>query len=425
MRMQATRRRLWIRFLRWSGWAAGAILAAHLAAQSSIFHILSSPNPSNQGNTINGITTVPHSGLWAVGYSGSNFPTNETVTLIERFDGSNWTVVPSPNPGHQTAGCPADETANVLNAVAGTSATDIWAVGYYFNCASLINLEPLILHWNGTQWTVALASVLNTAGNNALNGVVAFSPTNAYAVGYQANPSNGAVLTLVEHWDGTSWTVVPSPNANPNGNSLNAVAGASPSDIWAVGSQVHQANTSDLTLIEHFDGVQWKLVPSPNPLTGNLDQNILNSLVAVSPDNVAAVGFLLNSAIPNALTLVERWDGTSWRVVPSPNVSTAPSDANHLNAVAALSASDMYAVGWFEDAATSGQHRTLIEHFDGSAWSIIPGPVKGLGQHLNAVFAIPGTRNIWVGGAFSVNGTDPEFGDLIVPQTLVLFTPGG
>ncbi|HZT31921.1 MAG TPA: hypothetical protein VFA33_18675 [Bryobacteraceae bacterium] len=406
-------------------WLGCALFAAGiLAAQSSIFRVQPSPSSYPRGVTLNAVAAFAANDVWAVGYRGSNFPTNQTKTLIEHFDGANWSVAPSPNPAHGTQNCPADETANVLNAVGGTSSSDVWAVGYFFHCATLINLEPLILHWDGMQWKVAQAAILSTHGNNALNGVIALSPTNAYAVGYQA-ASNGAVLTLVEHWDGTQWSVMPSPNANPNGNQLNAVSAASPTDIWAVGSQVDQITNTNQTLVEHFDGVQWTVMPSPNPLHGDLDQNILNGVVAVSPTDVTAVGFLLNTSIPNALTLVEHWDGAKWRVVPSPNVSTAANDANHLNAVAAFSASDIYAVGWFEDAATVGQHHTLIERFDGSAWRIIASPTAGAAQHLNGVFALAGTRNAWVAGAFSIHGTDPEFGDLIIPRTLILFTPIG
>ncbi len=401
------------------------IPTANVAAQSSIFSVVSTPSPNTAGDTLNAVATIDANNVWAVGYKGSNFPTNGTATLVERFNGTTWSVVPSPNPGHATSTCPANETANVLNAVAGTSANDVWAVGYFFNCTSLIELEPLILHWDGTRWHVSLASILSTQGSNALNGVVALSPTNVYAVGYQVNPVNSGVITLVEHWDGTKWTVMQTPNANQNGNLLNAVTAVSPTDIWAVGSLVDQTNTSNLTLIEHFDGVQWSIIPSPNPRNGFLDQNILSSVVAVSSTSVTAVGFVLDAAVPSAITLIEHWDGATWKVVNSPNVSTSSGDANHLNAIAMLSPTDMYAVGWFEDAATNGQHTTLIEHFDGSRWSIIPSPTKSLAQHLNGVGALPGTKKVWVGGAYSPNGIDPEFGDLSLPKTLVLFTPNG
>lgn len=403
----------------------GGILLTCAAAQTSRFTVVSTPNPNPVADTLNAVAAIGPNNVWAVGYRGSNFPTNGTTTLIEHFDGTAWSVVPSPNPGHQTANCPAGETANVLNAVAGTSANDVWAVGYFFNCATQIELQPLILHWDGSRWKVSQASILSTRGNNALNGVVALSPTDVWAVGYQVNPTNSGVLTLVEHWDGTKWSVVSSPNANQNGNSLNSVTAVSATDIWAVGSLVDQPTNTNQTLIEHYDGFQWSIVPSPNGSLGDLDQNILNSVVAVAPNDVTAVGFNLNASIPNAVTLIEHWDGAAWSIVPSPNVSTDVGAANHLNAVAMVSPTDIYGVGWFEDAATGGQHTTLMEHFDGSKWTIAASPAKSLAQHLNGISVIPGTRKVWVGGALSPNGTNFEFGVLDVPRTLVLFTPIG
>src|SRR5262249_22259677 len=50
---------------------------------------------------------------------------------------------------------------------------------------------------------------------------------------------------------------------------------------------------------------------------------------------------------------------------------------------------------------------------------------EGVAQQLNGAFTVPNTRNIFVGGAFSNVGIDPEFGFLQIPKTLILFTPIG
>jgi hypothetical protein len=85
----------------------------------------------------------------------------------------------------------------------------------------------------------------------------------------------------------------------------------------------------------------------------------------------------------------------------------------------------MYAIGFFADSTSSGEQQTLVEHFDGRSWSIIPSPKKGSAQQLNGGFALPGTQNVWGVGAFSTDGTDPETGLLNVPKTLVIFSPIG
>src|SRR5581483_688766 len=394
------------------------IFAESLLAQSSIFTIQNSPSPDTQGNTLNAVAAVSPTDVWAVGYRHDN-NLNDSRTLTLHWDGTSWKAIPSPNPG-STPECKNNNTGNVLNSVAAVSSNDVWAVGLAFNCHSLI--RPLIIHWDGTQWKPAANPPLRTNDNSALNGVVALASNNIYAVGYQP-ASNGAVLTLVEHWDGTAWSVMPTPSPT-TGNVLSAVSAASPTDIWAVGTRTDIATTSIQTLVEHFDGATWKIVPSPNPLPkSSLNQNIFTGVQAVSPTDVTAVGFLNDANNLRVLTLIEHWDGTKWSVVPSPNQSTAAGSLNILRGVTAISATDVYAAGYYADGATGGQHTTMVQHFDGTAWSITASPVKALAQQLNGTFALPGTGNLWVVGAFSRFGIDPETGFLQIPQTLVLFSP--
>jgi hypothetical protein len=390
-------------------------------AQTSIFNIQSSPSPNVQGNTLNAVAALSSTEAWAAGYMNDN-NLNDSRTLTMHWDGTRWKTVLSPNPG-STPGCNNSNTGNVLNAVAEIAQNDVWAVGFAFTCTSA-NLRPIALHFDGTRWNVVPTPRLRSTGNAALNGILAFASNDIYAVGYQP-AANGAVLTLVEHWDGTAWKLVPSPNGNSTGNVLWGVSGTSSTDIWAVGDKV-APNLPVETLVEHFDGTKWSVVPSPNPaLNSDLSQNVLLSVQAASSSDVTAVGFILDAAAQVRLTLVEHWDGSSWTVIPSPNQGQSSGDFNALKSVAAISATDIYAVGFFADSATFGQQKTLVEHFDGNTWTIIPSPTKGVAQQLNGAFALPNTGNVWGVGAFSLQGTDPETGFLMVPRTLVLFTPIG
>lgn len=408
--------------VRWTAITALLLIALGLTApsvaQTSLFTIQKSPSPNVQGNTLNAVAALSADDAWAVGFQNDN-NLNDSRTLIEHWDGTRWKAVPSPNPGSHCNG----NSGNFLNAVAAIAPDDVWAAGFFFTCNAL--LKPLALHWDGTRWVAVRTPALNTNDNAALNGIVALATDNVYAVGYQP-ASNGAVLTLIERWDGKAWSVVPSPNASSTGSLLSAVSANSPTDIWAVGNSVDAPTTSVQTLTEHFDGVQWKVVPSPNPLPKLfLDQNVLLSVQAVSTNDVTAVGFIADASAQNTLTLVEHWNGTKWTVVPSPNQGEARGDFNILKGVTAVSGSDLYAAGYFEDAATLGQQNTLVEHFDGNMWTIIPSPKKGLAQQLNGTFALPGTTNVWSVGGASRLGTDPGTGFLQVPQTLVLFSPIG
>ena len=391
-------------------------LSAFSSAQTSIFSIQNSPSPAAAGNMLNAVTALSSSDVWAVGFDNSS-NLNESRTLTLHFDGTIWKTVPSPNPGK----CNQGNFGNVLTAISAVSSTDIWTVGYTFGCNAL--LQPMSMHWDGTKWTVVTVAPL-PFDNNALNGVIAFASNNVFAAGYQT-ASNGAVNTLIEHWDGNSWTVMTSANRNQTGNVLQAISGTSPTDIWAVGDAV-APNVPVRTLVEHFDGTKWSLVQSPNPLpTGSLNQNVLINVAAVSPTDVTAVGYILDANLLRELTMVQHWDGVSWKVVSSPNVDSSSGSFNTLKSVSAFSSTNIYAIGFFADGATAAQQRTLVEHFDGNSWTIVSSPTKGLAQQLNGVFALPGTTNVWSVGAWAPNGTDPETGLLIVPRSLVLFSPIG
>jgi hypothetical protein len=382
------------------------------------FTIQTSPSPNAHGNTLNAVTAISSTDAWAVGYKNDN-NLNDSRTLIQHWDGAKWKTIPSPNPG-STADCKEFNTGNVLNAVSAISSTDIWAVGLMFDCTSLI--KPLALHWDGLKWRKAKLPALHTNDNAAFNGVIGFAGNNVYAVGYQP-ATNGAVLTLIEHWDGMSWKVVSSPNGNNTGNVLAGISATSPTDIWAVGDMV-APNTPVKTLVEHFDGDHWSLIPSPNPLpTGSLNQNVLSSVHANSATDVTAVGFLSNSGTRTVTTLVEHWDGTQWNVIPSPNQSETVGSFNTLQSVSGASGSNLYATGFFVNGQTGGQQITLVEHFDGTKWGIIASPAKGAAQQLHGVFALPNSTNLWSVGAFTFEQTDPENGFLIIPKTLVLFSP--
>jgi len=388
-------------------------LVAAAAAQTSIFQIQNSPNPNASGNTFNAVAALSSTDAWAVGFqNGNNF--NQARTLTQHFDGTSWKTVPSPNPGR----CAQGNFGNVLNSVAAISSKDVWAVGFSFPCNAFF--RTMAMHFDGVKWTVVPTPKLPTNNNNALNGVIALASNNVFAVGFQAG-SNGATITLIEHWDGTSWKVVSSPNLNNTGNVLSGISASSANDIWAVGNAVAPM-VPVATLVEHFDGISWKVVPSPNPLTGSSDQNILTSVTAVSPVDATAVGFTLDLGNQRELTMVQHWDGRSWTVVPSPNVDSNPGSFNTLHSVSAFSSTNIYAVGFFADGNTGGNQKTLVEHFDGTSWMILPSPTKGLAQQLNGVFALPGTNDVWGVGAFSTNGTQPETGLLIIPKSLVLFS---
>ena len=130
---------------------------------------------------------------------------------------------------------------------------------------------------------------------------------------------------MIEHWNGTQWTVVPSPNPSSTLNVLNAVAAVSANNVWAVGIAPTGSNP---ILIIHWNGSVWSVVPNP---PSSMPLNNLAALAVVSANDVRAVGTGLIGDEDATATL--HWNGTAWSVIPSPNVG--PEVDNNLAGVTA------------------------------------------------------------------------------------------
>jgi hypothetical protein len=293
-------------------------------------------------NPLNSVACTSANECWAVGLSGGN---TGRQTLIERWDGISWSIIPSPNP--------AAATYSLLNGVTCVSANECWAVGQNYIAGYY---QTLIERWDGTAWAIVTSANSLPVTNNVLQAVTCVSGSDCWAVGTGSNGSTGQTLT--EHWDGTAWSVVSSPNTSATQeNDLYSIACVSASDCRAVGYFIG-ANSYRQTLIEHWNGMSWALDPSPN--TSAAQSNYLYGVTCVSAANCWAVGYGYTDSSPNyPKTLIERWDGTSWAIVSSPNPSFART--NELVGVTCASASDCWAVGYY--LVSPSVFQTLTEHF--------------------------------------------------------------
>src|SRR5215472_5242105 len=210
-----------------------------------------------------------------------------------------------------------------------------------------------------------------------------------------------------------AWTLVPSPNGEGRRSALNAVGAVSPDDVWAVGVATPADSGVPQTLIEHWDGLSWSIVPSPNR-PGRDAQNVLQGVTAVASDDAWAVGYSVDLDSPTIYsTLTLHWDGVNWTIVPSPNLEQAPHAYNALLGVSAVASDDIWAVG---GAPVADAGRAIFMHWDGSSWSLFPAPREMMfwfDSSRVAVVAIapdnawsigPGDSTHWDGVSWSVVG---------------------
>jgi hypothetical protein len=339
--------------------APSAALAAAAApvpagAQGLTWSVVPSPNikPATNNNELNGVSCVSASDCVAVGEQAGPTAAGTLVSaLIESWNGTAWSVVPSPQPGNRA-----------LYGVSCTSAARCTAVGVNF--ANPPN-ATLVESWNGTRWSITPDP---SPGSEPL-GVSCVSPTACTAVGDRLN-SQGYYQTLTELWNGTKWSTVPSPNMGhgTNENFLTGVSCVSAAVCTAVG-QYGVAGSAPL--IESWNGRSWTIVPSVN----RNNSGVLNGVSCASLTSCVAVGTYFSG--PNVVnkTLTESWNGTRWSAGP------APKGQSQLFGASCVSATDCWAAG--NSWAPAGNTRTFIEHWNGTGWAAVPTPNAGPASYYN------------------------------------------
>ena len=269
-----------------------------------------------------------------------------------------------------------------LRGVVAISANDAWAVGYQ-EAGGAGDLS-VTLHWNGVNWS--RVSSPNPSSENYLNGVVAVSANDVWAVGYKENATIYGELIL--HWDGSAWTG--SATRGTGYRVLTDVAAVAGDDVWAIGYKFSFKNGYQ-GLAMHWDGTQWTDVAIP--VTGD-NYTLLNGITAISANDVWALG---NGGVNPIKPLTAHWDGTGWTYITNPAPQT---DYAFLNRVTALASDDVWAAGYLTDR--NGTDRTLVEHWDGVAWTRVA--VPEMRRAHNRLWAIASDQ---AGGLWSVGNFLP------------------
>ena len=365
----------------------------------SIFQVVPTPN-GHHGPTNNGLQAIAASSpsdMWAVGQ-----------TTIH-FDGTKWTAFPTPKIN--------GDNTSYLDGVADISPTEAWAVGIVGIGTSSPN--QVIEQWNGTAWSVYPGPTFGAGDQPALYGMTTVNATDIWAVGSML-VQNATLEALFEHWDGTAWTAT----TGAFYGFFRGVSADAANDIWAVG----YSGLNFVTFSEHYDGTGWTLVRTPDVGTG---PNMLNGVLALAPNNVWAVGYSTASQKPPpnqyevpSKTLIEHYDGTSWSVVPSPNVGpNSQYQSNKLYGLTANSPTDIWAFGSYFAASGNGNQMTLLLHWDGTSWTLAPSPDPKPGNALDDILfggAVTAPGSVWI-----VGSEDPFTTGEPVTVTLVLHTTGG
>ncbi len=244
-------------------------------------------------------------------------------------------------------------------------------------------------------WTVD-NSANNGTGDNSLRGMSCASTSSCMAVGSYVDPADGMEKSLAQSWNGTAWTVTPTPLAGTEDDFFRAVSCATTTSCMAVGSSFHGGVQQ--TLAERWNGSTWTETPM---IDVNGQDHFMSGVSCPSPTWCVAVGVNRDDSDPDVVypSLVEQWDGASWRVVDSPN----PGSVSELTSVSCPSTTFCVAAGSLQGG--DGSNGATVLRWDGTSWTAMDGPAP-----TNTTLAISGvscvsTTSCKAVGLFGVNGT--------------------
>lgn len=368
-------------------WTLGALIAlgtltfpftssSRTAACGPDLSIVPSASLGPSYSALTSVDAVSPSLAWAIGTWRAGGENSPDRAMFERWNGTSWVAIKGRNVG-------SGDTD--LTDVGIVSAKSVWAVGGAFQGQKA---KVVVEHWTPPGVKVVKSP---SPPSSVLTGLEVVSGRNMWAVGVR--DFTGAGRPLIEHWNGKKWAVVASPG--PAGSSLRELDALSATNIWAVGAVLK--NGTGRTLIEHWNGKSWKVVPSPNRGT---TPNLLTAVDAIASDKVWAVGYI-QGADDSFTSLIEHWNGTSWRIVASP---TAGAFQNFLEGISSVSANDVWAVG--NSAAQSEPpvaYKTMVLHWNGSSWTVVPSPSPAPDSGYNTlggVAALP-SGQVWAVGDYN------------------------
>jgi plastocyanin len=243
--------------------------------------------------------------------------------------------------------------------------------------------QPFAEHWNGTSWSIVPTSDLGGT-EGYLQAVSAVGVGDVWAVGETYDGTH--FHPLLEHWNGSAWSIDTSLAAIPGDAQLAGVTAISSGDVWAVGSK---GSPNAGTLAVHWNGSSWSQAVAPD--VG--DTSVFTSVSATGTGNVWAVGYQTTGAA--TLPLAEQWNGSAWTIVPSPGAPEA-NIMSILLSVDARTPNDVWASGFYNTGAIT---KTLVLHYDGTSWADDPTPnVSDFDSNDLDAIVSPAAGQVWAVG---------------------------
>ena len=307
--------------------------------------IPNAPSPTSSSQTD---VSCPEFGFCIrVGSAGGS---DTSSSRIKKWNGAAWAA--------QAAPAPSGASATRLMGVSCSSFTSCQAVGSYTTSSEVV--ATLGLTWNGTSWSLSSTPTPSGAKSSELLSASCNSSTVCRAVGRYVD-SEGAVQPLAVGWNGTSWTLqaLPTPSGSTR-TELLGISCTSSTSCEAVGTYV--SSGAEKTLVEAWNGTSWTVVSSPNPSASQASS--LSSVSCASSSACLAVGRYTNSSGVTE-PLAVKWT-SSWSLVSTAGVFTEGT-GREFSGVSCISSTTCRAVG--SSTASTGVRAGLAGTWASGTWS--------------------------------------------------------
>jgi RHS repeat-associated protein len=342
-------------------------------------------------------------------------------TVVQEWDGSTWLSVPAPDLNSEST----------FSGIDALSPTDVWIAGFVINPDN--STTPLIEHWNGSAWSVAFTGFGGTY--NRFSSISFDNPTDGWAVGI------GSGGSLAEHWDGSQWTAVSAPGSGLTDVSASQSSGTT--NVFAVIGTCSESGVYEGDGVLAWNGTSFVFAASFSGQCPGGPGTIDSSYSAVTtenglPPNSAPGYFWVEDNAPcthlagfdyfscdsnigrfgvpgNDVNAIAAWPysaqnpQSAWAVgtaqgvagiwscdagtfrnapvcqsVPTPSLGAS----SELDSVSVQSTTNAWAAGTYTDP--SGNLSLLIEHWDGTAWRIVPSAQPPLDDPMTAQRSLGG-----------------------------------
>ena len=269
------------------------------------------------------------------------------------WNGSSWS--------NQSTATPVGATAAELQANHCLSKTSCVAAGSYTTVSGTFSLVEA---WNGTSWSIQTTPNPVGATETRLKGVSCKELTACIAVGYSGSGSSSSLVAIRGNSGAWSLQSVPLPSGvGAIGGELTGVECTSTTSCMAVG-RYYTGATTYWGMIATWNGTTWTSIAAPKPAEEPKRSTLLDISCSSASSCTAVGGYMNKSSVQ--VSFIAKWNGSSWSHQASPN--PAGSTNTPLQNVSCVASSPCVAVGDWLDS--SGVWRPMAQYWNGTSWVI-------------------------------------------------------